>query len=106
MFTLLFELERGRTDRLDARIVQLCIRSTEPPGEYRYENWTKTALGNLSSSNWRGDGRTDTGPGIRTAILLRFHVKQRYHFHFCLSSKRSVKAYRKKLYRRALKERI
>ena len=28
------------TDRLSARSVQLWVRSAEPPGESRYENWT------------------------------------------------------------------
>ena len=39
VFTLLFEKELGRTDRFCARSVQLWIRSAEPPGEHRYENW-------------------------------------------------------------------
>ena len=48
-----FKLERGRTDRLDARSVLLWIRSAEPPGggELCYEDWAKESYRRLKGQD-------------------------------------------------------
>ena len=49
-------------DRLGVRSMQLWIRSAEPPGEHRYENWTKNKQKTLSDKYWLGS-------------LSRFHIR-------------------------------